>query len=280
MFYDLVPTYLTLPKYLADSGWQDPKNMAETPFKAARGQTFFQWLGSNEKAGKGFGDLMAEFSSLNTFVWTEVYPMSHLTEGFPALTAEREKEVPPLIVDVGGGLGTSMKILWRALDTKRQTSSNNASAVSIPEIVVEDLEAVVVEGKKQHPELTFVTHDFFTPQPVVGARAYFLRNVLHDWPNDKARLILQNLKGAMAAGTADGAKVKSKLLLEENVVFDRAIDVASESMDFVMMGLMGAKERSESDWRELLDAVGFHVVKVWRGVGTARAVVEAELADV
>ena len=43
-------------------------------------------------------------------------------------------------------------------------------------------------------------HDFFTPQPIKGARAYFMRSVLHDWPDESCRRILYHLKDAMEPG--------------------------------------------------------------------------------
>ncbi|KAG6354382.1 hypothetical protein INS49_004399 [Diaporthe citri] len=41
-----------------------------------------------------------------------------------------------------------------------------------------------VGGKDSRVELQ--VHDFFTPQPVKGARAYFTRSVLHDWPDEQS----------------------------------------------------------------------------------------------
>jgi hypothetical protein len=54
------------------------------------------------------------------------------------------------------------------------------------------------------------THDFFTPQPVKNAAVFFLRFVLHDWPAEKAKLILKALRPSATPDT--------KLILMENVV--------------------------------------------------------------
>ena len=55
-------------------------------------------------------------------------------------------------------------------------------------------------------------HDFFQPHPAElrGARAYYLRTVLHDWPDKQARFIVRNVKELM---TRD-----SILLINENVL--------------------------------------------------------------
>lgn len=281
MFYDILPTCLTLPEYLASTNYQNPTSASETPFMSTKGMSYFQWLGTNTQAGVGFNDLMAEWSNQAIFRWTEVYPLSHITSD-PAVKTEGE-DGPPLVVDVGGGLGTNMELLRSALISEDKTSSNTAVSPNLPKLVVQDVASVVAEGEMKHPDLTFMIHNFFTPQPIAGARAYFLRNILHDWPDEKAGLILQNLKEAMGARSSwqkpGTSGAKSKLLLEENVMYDMATDVTSESMDFVMMGLLSGSERSEGQWRSLLGRAGFNVLKVWRGVGTARAVIEAELAD-
>ncbi|KMU78412.1 O-methyltransferase [Coccidioides immitis RMSCC 3703] len=46
-----------------------------------------------------------------------------------------------------------------------------------------------------------------------GARAYYLRQVLHDWPNDKCKVILENIKAGMSQD--------STLLIDEMVISER-----------------------------------------------------------
>lgn len=45
------------------------------------------------------------------------------------------------------------------------------------------------------------THDFFKPQPVKNAAAFFLRFVLHDWPAEKAQSILKALRPSATPNT-------------------------------------------------------------------------------
>lgn len=72
-------------------------------------------------------------------------------------------------------------------------------------LVLQELAAVVaaaegmrVGGKDSGIELQ--VHDFFMPQPVKGTRAYFMRSVLHDWPDEQCRTILGHLRNAMEPG--------------------------------------------------------------------------------
>lgn len=54
-----------------------------------------------------------------------------------------------------------------------------------------------------------VAHNFFEPQPVKNAAVYFLRNVLHDWPDEEACEILSNIR--------DAAGPNSKLIVFESL---------------------------------------------------------------
>jgi hypothetical protein len=49
--------------------------------------------------------------------------------------------------------------------------------------------------------LDFAVHDFFTPQPVKTPAVFFLRVVLHDWPDHFARRILLRLREAAGEET-------------------------------------------------------------------------------
>ena len=44
-----------------------------------------------------------------------------------------------------------------------------------------------------------IAHDFFKPQPIRNASVYFMRMILHDWPDYKALEILKALRSAAGA---------------------------------------------------------------------------------
>ena len=47
--------------------------------------------------------------------------------------------------------------------------------------------------------ISFMAHDFFTPQPIT-ADVYFFRFIFHDWPDKYGISILQNLVPALKPG--------------------------------------------------------------------------------
>lgn len=89
-----------------------------------------------------------------------------------------------------------------------------------------------------------------------GARAYYLRNILHDWPDHKCLEILDNMKAGM---TSD-----SVLLIDEMVLSERGAPWRATQLDMAMITCLAAMERSEAQWRDLLDAAGFYIKKVWK----------------
>jgi 6-hydroxytryprostatin B O-methyltransferase len=81
--------------------------------------------------------------------------------------------------------------------------------------VVQDLASPIEQGKASLPlaltdRVRFDEHDIFTEQPVKGADAYYLRHILHDWPDKYAVKIVANLVPALKHG--------SRILISDSVI--------------------------------------------------------------
>lgn len=116
-----------------------------------------------------------------------MYPVqSRLVEG---LKSDGDASV---LVDIGGGTGQVLQ------DFQKDVPEYTGRLVlqEIPEVVA----AATEKGVGADGRIELQVHDFFTPQPIRGARAYFMRSVLHDWPDEQCRKILGHLKGAMEPG--------------------------------------------------------------------------------
>ena len=104
-----------------------------------------------------------------------------------------------------------------------------------------------------------------------GARVYYFRHIFHDWPDAACRQILLNTLPAMAAAG------HSRLVIVDNVLPDMGAGVLPAMRDIAMM-VLGGCERTESQWRALLEGVGLYIVRVVVSAGAARnqtGVVEA-----
>jgi hypothetical protein len=161
------------------------------------------------------------------------------------------------LVDIGGGQG---RLLAAAL-----TGNPGLRGVLFdrPE-VLPGAEAFLTEaGVRDRCEL--VGGDFFTEVPA-GGDAYVLALIIHDWPDEAATAILRTCHRAMEPG--------ARLWLIEQVVqpgdaYDRA-----KLSDMLMLVMFGAQERTEAEYRALLEAAGFQSVAVHPS-DTPYSVVEA-----
>lgn len=127
-------------------------------------------------------------------------------------------------------------------------------------------------------EIRCEVYDFFKPQPVQGARIYFYHFILHDWDDASCRQILANTAAAMKPGY-------SKLILNEIVLPDKGAPLQMALWDMQMMVMVGGRERTEREWRQLLGSLGLDIVDIWQppaamgggsgGEGIIEAVVKA-----
>ena len=103
-----------------------------------------------------------------------------------------------------------------------------------------------------------------------GARAYFFRSVLHDWPDVRSRDILANTARAMKAGY-------SKVLIEDLVLPDRGADMRQAAVDINMYFLPEGIERTAGQWKVLLEHAGLQIIKIWSDGSGMESIIEAEL---
>ncbi|TLS29559.1 hypothetical protein PpBr36_01431 [Pyricularia pennisetigena] len=181
------------------------------------------------------------------------YPVQErLVAGFDASTA--------LLVDIGGSIGHDIAEFHRHHPT------------APGQLILQDLPVVIdeIEPGSLPASVTPMRYDFLTEQPVKGARAYYMHSVLHDWPDEVAAQILDRIKAAMTPGY-------SRLLINENVVPDSGAWWETTALDFMMMTLFCAKERTEADWRSLLEGNGLKIVKIWSGGKGVESLIECEL---
>ncbi|KLO09946.1 S-adenosyl-L-methionine-dependent methyltransferase [Schizopora paradoxa] len=102
-----------------------------------------------------------------------------------------------LVVDVGGGVGACSV----------QVAKKNPTF----KFVVQDRVPVIADGEKRlaanevelwrSNRLTFQGHDFFAEQPIKNADVFFMKFILHDWPDEYALNILRKLREAATPTT-------------------------------------------------------------------------------
>jgi len=70
----------------------------------------------------------------------------------------------------------------------------------------------------------------------------------------------------------------SKLLINDFVLPETNVPLHPALLDIMMMSLCAGIERSEKQWRELIDSAGLKIVKFWRTEGV-EAVIETMLKE-
>lgn len=258
-FEGMIPTFHTLPEFLAKTDYQVPKDAANGPVQLGlkTEKPFFSVLQENARLGSAFNNFMIGYAQARPR-WVDYYPCEELLEGL--------SEKAPVLVDIGGGLGGDIS----SFNSKFPGWSNRLVLEDTPEVISEARES----GSELSSTIKLVAHDFFKPQPaeLSGAKAYFLRLVLHDWPDKECQTILSNVRDIMTPGY-------SKLLLNENVLSDVDTPWQQTSLDWTMMAMLVNRERTETQWRELLGPVGLKINRIWRKDPASESVIEAVLAD-
>jgi hypothetical protein len=168
------------------------------------------------------------------------------------------------IVDVGGGHGVLLETVLHANPGVRGVLFDRPHAIAGARALVAQA------GVADRCEL--VPGDFFDSLPT-GADVYLLKNIIHDWDDERASRILHTCHVALPD---DG-----RLLLIEHVLPDRLDASASHRAivhdDLAMMLGPGGKERNEYEFRELLRCSGFALAGI-KPIGLGFSILEARKA--
>ena len=141
------------------------------------------------------------------------------------------------VVDVGGGNGSLLIELLKKLPGLRG--------------IVVDLPETVRDEAALGDRIEFVEGSFFESVP--EGDVYILGTILHDWGDEPATKILRTIRAA--------ARDDSRLLILDAVVPAGNDPGGGKWLDLLMLALLGGKERTEPQWRELLAAGGFEPVR-------------------
>lgn len=146
--------------------------------------------------------------------WLNSFPLDEVA-------LEGDGPISPLFVDVGGGIGHQcIGLKQRLPQLKRQ-------------IVLQDLQPVIAHAP-DIPGISKVPYDFWEEQPIRGAAIYYMKNVLHDYPDDKCVRLLESQKSAMATD--------SVILVDELVIPEVGCHYQAAELDIALIASLGAKQ--------------------------------------
>jgi hypothetical protein len=201
----------------------------EPAFDHVYGTDLFTYPGRNPRARMTFNDAMMDVTSLVSIALLGSCDFSEFSK----------------IVEVGGGYGSLIKAILMANPTvcgvlfdAPQIIESAGAYFSSPEL----------NGRCQAIGGNFLD---FVPD---GGDAYILKNVIHDWDDDHSLAILRNCRRAMVK--------KGKVLLVEMLMPLKGRAAFESLMDLNMLVISTGRERSEPEYRELLDAAGLRITKI------------------
>lgn len=153
----------------------------------------------------------------------------------------------PLVVDVGGGVGALLAAILE------RNPSTQGVLFEVPQVA--DIARQHLQRADLSPRCKVQSGSFFEAVPE-GADGYVLKNVLHDWDDERARLILTNCRKAAGAHP-------SKLLIVEAVIPDDNGPSFAKLYDLEMLVITGGRERTRAEYSALLSASGWKLTGVF-----------------
>ncbi|KAJ5620312.1 hypothetical protein N7510_004296 [Penicillium lagena] len=254
MFAAATHSLANMPAYLESTGFKHVDG-APGPFQATKNTQdgMFQWLAKDPAMMSNFNAFMA--GSLETRSdWFKTFPVNEiLLDG--ATTRDSEST---LLVDIGGGEGHDIYAFHKSFPD------------APGKLVLQDLPETIDNIKSLDSAIIRQKYNFFTEQPVKGARAYYLRYIFHDWPDKDCISIMKNIAAAMKPGY-------SKLLIFEWVLPAKETPLYPALLDVNMMALLNGMERTEEQWTNLLTQAGLKIKKVWSAGIDSEGLIEAVL---
>lgn len=150
------------------------------------------------------------------------------------------------IIDIGGGHGS---LLCNVLANNKNPKATLFDSKHVIERAFANINSYNLKDR-----IEIVVGDFFLNVPE-GGDLYILKNILHDWDDEKCILILKNIQKAMPPA--------SKLLIIETIIrndnnysFGKMIDI------LMLLGTENGRERTISEFRNILNGSGFKINKV------------------
>ncbi|MEU8114623.1 methyltransferase [Micromonospora sp. NPDC048947] len=201
----------------------------EPAFNKVFGMGFYDYLQAHPEANRFFEGFMAHWSR-------------RLADRF---AAELAPERFGRIADIGGSNGYFLaKMLQRHPD-------GTGVLFDLPEVVADAEPLLKEHGVTERVEVR--GGDFFTDELPVGADAYILKSIVHNWPDDTCVTLLRRIRAAI--GDAD-----SRLIAIDQIVPPRNQWDHAKIIDIDMLVLFGGKERDLTEWQALFTASGFELV--------------------
>jgi len=206
--------------------WQNLAHALTTggnAFEPVMGASFFEYLDKHPETGTLYNQWMTISTTMTGRAIADAYDFT------PFRT----------VCDIGGGQGILLKSILTA-NTHLQGILYDQESVLKGHVLADILQRVELRAG-----------NFFERVP--EADVLLMKSVIHDWNNEKCQVILSNCRQVM--------QPSSRLLIIEMVIATPT-DLMGAFYDLHMQVLLGGRERTENEFREILEKAGLKLNRI------------------
>lgn len=171
------------------------------------------------------------------------------------------------LVDVGGSHG------FVCVDLAKKYKNMKFVVQDLPK-TVDSAPRPICADSEVAERISLQAHDFFTEQVTKDADVYFFRWIIHNYSTPYAVKILKNLIPALKPG--------ARIIINDHCLLEAGQEnpwdeTVMRRMDIVMLALLNAQERTETEFRGLFEAAskGFVFKGLTRPKGCRMSIIEA-----
>ena len=231
----------------------------ENSFKHANGLDMYEYLNRNQKEGQIFNNAMASLTSSVTPLISDMYDFSQFNT----------------IIDIGGGQGVLLSSILKDNPKLHGVLFDLPYAIQSAKEHYGGQSANSNEKIKQDisSRCKLVEGDFFKSIPTTAADGYIIKNVILNWDDQSAAIILKNCLQAMKDGSsAIGSENQTnrkntthKLLIIDTIMPEGNEPFIGKFTDIFMLALTHkGRIRTEEEFRKLLSSSGFEITGIIR----------------
>ena len=230
-----------------DKAWGKLANSIRTgknAFVNAHKVPIMKWLESNPEAAEIFNKANMIKSTMSAKLINQIYDFSAYKS----------------VADIGGGYGGLL------LEILKSNPNLFGSILDLP--YVKNGAEKNIRNFDLENNCSFIECDFFK-EITVDSDIYMLSNILHDWNDERCKIILENCYQAMNS--------KSRILIVEHIVPTGNEFSISKLLDLEMFVIGDGQERTEQEYRDLLEKSDFKISKIY-SEGDNISIIEASVS--
>lgn len=198
----------------------------ESSFKHANGLDIYEYMQQNQNDAQIFNDAMTSITSLHTSTISFMYDFSQFNT----------------VMDIGGGQGMLLSTILK------NNPELQGILFDLPN-AIESAKRLYVNGKDKSDILSrckLIEGDFFKSIPALGADGYIIKNVLLNWDDEYATVILKNCLQAIRTTSLNDAKRKNgiRLLVIDTIMPESNEPFIGKFTDVLMLALSQGKNKN------------------------------------